>query len=666
MESNQNLTADPVLSDREEVNLNSALLESYISSLEEQKWQRVQDRMVDPMSQTEMAQVSGRIIQVVSQLVLQLFDPAVKAQLRRDDQSRVSDSDSRSYSDTSSPSAVTPVDLQKYYEITKETLVQSLGSSASQPSVSSMLGDLAKQLNQGLCVLAAESQDSTGADGSEVKSAAMKALALAGETLAGVTDKTVAQDVDALLETVTEEVMSAVADSMRSCQGKERKSARILRILASKITKRCSESAELQPRPQQLSPHSVGLKSNRDDQPETSIQSKTDVHGKPYLLRVSPEEVSSDLLEFHGSCLQVLKGLLAKLLALFSPWSFSLMTSPHRSGLPSLESVASDILYIIVNGVKKICQKKKSKKLRQRKKAKVTETKVNSTAAEVKVALQEKLREFLTCHREAVEEGKKDKIQKAKMTLSNQRDETAECEDSVKVQIITSAVRTLLHQVHISSSDRRRSTLTKLEDLISDDKLSSFSQLLTSSLSPLPSGATSAAEQVRLFCEAAVKHLLRLFFLPPISWGMGLVLRVQTSKSSADRFRESAQLYDDIISQYAQLMSNQVMSSISRSLEGDNSAPQQKKKRKNIIHFFQKLPGKILNKWRTLTNRKDVFSSPSVDGATAVSEDEEGGGDSSEPGRGDNNFFQSLPDRIVKALFVYEPRPWQTQALFPI
>lgn len=47
----------------------------------------------------------------------------------------------------------------------------------------------------------------------------------------------------------------------------------------------------------------------------------------------------------------------------------------------------------------------------------------------MKVALQEKLQEFLTCHRETVADGKKDEMEKGKKTLStllsNSRDKIA-------------------------------------------------------------------------------------------------------------------------------------------------------------------------------------------------------------------------------------------------
>ncbi|GLD59757.1 uncharacterized protein AKAME5_001173400 [Lates japonicus] len=133
------------------------------------------------------------------------------------------------------------------------------------------------------------------------------------------------------------------------------------------------------------------------------------------------------------------------------------------------------------------------------------------------------------------------------MPLSNLRDKTAECEDAQKeqrsrVQIITSAVRTLLHQVNICRDGRDSSTLINLVDFFSEDKVSSFSQLLTWSLSPLWSNSVSPAEQVRLFCDAAMKHLLWLLFHPPLSWGMGMVLEVQSSKSSTATLAESAQL----------------------------------------------------------------------------------------------------------------------------
>ncbi|GLD67897.1 uncharacterized protein AKAME5_001922100 [Lates japonicus] len=251
-------------------------------------------------------------------------------------------------------------------------------------------------------------------------------------------------------------------------------------------------------------------------------------------------------------------------------------------------------------------------------------------------------------------------------------------EQRFRVQVITGAARTLLQQVDVCGGDWDRSTLIKLEDLISEDKLSSFSQLLTMSLGPLWSSPVSPAEQVRLFCTAAVKHLLRLFVLPPLSWGMGRVVQVQSDKSFTARLAESAQLYDDTISRYAQLMSDQVMSSLRRSstafwlqlevdalqdgLQNDDNAPTPKKrKRRNVIHFFQKLPRKIGKKWRTVRNRMDEYI------MDMDSDDDEEGLDPSELRRRRIvGFLQDLSDQIVVAFWVYEPRPWQTMALFPI
>ncbi|GLD52245.1 uncharacterized protein AKAME5_000517400 [Lates japonicus] len=681
--SNQDQTTDPltqqaalmlfleekVLIDREEEeDLISAMLSSFIGSLEDNEWQSLQERMVAQMSQTHLAQASERIIRVVSQLVLQLLAPSLKVQFQPEDLPRASPSESEEEEEEEH--------LQKYLQINKEALVRSLGSSASQLSARSM-GDLVKQLNQGLCLLAAQSQDSAETEGSEVTPAVMKFLALAGETLAHLKDEDQDQDVDTISKRATEEVMFAIADTMARCQVEGRKSRKILRDLATKISEQCSASAH-----QQLSSFTINLKIDSNEQPE-----EPGVPVKPYPIHVLPEKINSDLSEFHGSCLQVLKGLLAKLLALSSPQSFSVMTASHRSSLPSLESAASDILDIVVNGVKELCQKKKSKFPLRRRKTKVKEKKVNSTATELKVALQEKLGEFLTYHKDAVEQQKKDKMQKAKTImstlLSDLRQKTAECEDMQqeqrsRVQVITSAVRTLLQQVDICGGDRDRSTLVKLEDLISEDKLSSFSQLLTSSLGPLWSSPVSPAEQVCLFCTAAVKHLLRLFVLPPLSWGMGRVVQVQSDKSSTARLAESAQLYDDIISRYAQLMSDQVMSSLRRlstafwlqlevdvlqdGLKTDNGAPtKKKKKRRNVIHFFQKLPRKVGKKWRMLRNRMDTYI---MDGD---SDDEEEGLDPSELRRRRiGRFLHDLSDRIVMAFWVYEPRPWQTMALFPI
>ncbi|GLD54931.1 uncharacterized protein AKAME5_000749100 [Lates japonicus] len=236
---------EKVLTDRKEEDddPNPAVLSPFIGSLEDREWQSVQDRMVELMSQTHLAQVSERIIRVVSQLLT----PTLKVQLQPEDHPRVPTSEIKEEEHISRSSAVLrPVarDLQKYLEINEETLVRPLGSSASQLSVS-MLGDVVKQLNQGLCVLAAQNQDNAETEGAEVTSAAMKLLAVAGETLAALKDEAVNwdQDVDVLSEKAAEEVMFAIADTMNSCQDEGRKSTRILRDLAAKISEQRSVSS---------------------------------------------------------------------------------------------------------------------------------------------------------------------------------------------------------------------------------------------------------------------------------------------------------------------------------------------------------------------------------------------------------------------------------------
>lgn len=543
--------------------------------------------------------------------------------------------------------------LQKCFEITEETLLELLGRSVSQPSVKSMLGDVVRQLNQGLCVLAAcpppaQSQDSPQATrGSEVTSVAIKFLGLAGESLADVVDETASQDIDTFLQKATKEVMSAVADSMDGCQESERMSGRILRDIATKISDQSSGAEELWSCLQQLTLQARSP-AMQDTMEVEMFSLSSDSDDNDYTLLVSSDTVSRDLSDFHSTCLQVLKGLLGKLLALVSPRSFSLMTGPNIASLPTLDSVASDILETVIHAVKEICHKKKTKFLRRHKKTRVTESRVNSAAFEIKATLQDKLREFFSCHKEAVEEVKKEEMLKAKRMvstlLSNLREKTAECVDTQqhersRVQSTTVAVRTLLHQIDACSDDSDTSMLSRLEVLISQDELSSFSQLLVKPLSP-SSDPVSSTEQVHAFSEAVVKCLLTSLLLPPLSWGMGQVIRVQSSRSSTAQFAESAQLYDDIISLYAQVITKQVMSSLSRlstasrlqleikgfleMMENDSGALKKKKKRNNVVHFFQKLPKKIINKWGKLTTLMDMYSNLYEDAQDESDEDEEG------------------------------------------
>ncbi|GLD56406.1 uncharacterized protein AKAME5_000875600 [Lates japonicus] len=251
--------------------------------------------------------------------------------------------------------------------------------------------------------------------------------------------------------------MFAIAD-ISSCQVEGRKSTRILRDLATKISEQCSASGH-----QQLSSFTISLKIDSDNQAE-----QPGVHLKPYLIHVTPEKINSYLSEFHGSCIQVLKGLLANLLALSFPESFSMMTGPQGLSLPSLESAASDILDIVVNSVKE----------------------------EVKVPTEM-----------TQDKGQREESQEKLTTATKMiRQQSVRTHSQSRVQVITGAVRTLLQQVDVCRGNRDRSSLIKLEDLISEDKLSSLCQLLTTSLGPLWSGPISPAEQVRLFCTATMKQ----------------------------------------------------------------------------------------------------------------------------------------------------------------
>ncbi|GLD54932.1 uncharacterized protein AKAME5_000749200 [Lates japonicus] len=234
--------------------------------------------------------------------------------------------------------------------------------------------------------------------------------------------------------------------------------------------------------------------------------------------------------------------------------------------MPTLDSAASDILDAVVNSVKELCHKKRSMFQLRRQRTKVKEKRVNSTATELKVA-QEKLGEFLTCHKDAVEEQKNGKMEKAKRIVS-----------------------TLLSSMRERTAER---------DLISEDKVSILSPLLTSSGSPLWSqGPRSPAEQIHLFCDAAVKHLLRLFLLSPGGWAELSKSRAANHPSPGWQSRLSCMKTSSASTPPRPTTRRLVASAgcpvplaatggvASRTYQTDDGTPKQKqKKRKNIIHF---------------------------------------------------------------------------------
>ncbi len=235
---------------------------------------------------------------------------------------------------------------------------------------------------------------------------------------------------------------------------------------------------------------------------------------------------------------------------------------------------------------------------------------------------------------------------------------TGSCES--RVNSMAGVVKSFLDETEqllkqdCSSVPSGDAALSRLEELISQDKLVTFSKMLadklasmfhqqklslTESLDPREEvwfdseiiqptrcsvGFISPSEQVYLFIEEAVKHLLRSLIFPPPSWGMGHMIQVQSGSSSVAKWAESAEKYEAVIGAYSQLMTDEVMGGLSRTsaasrlqqevggllpvdAQGEDEVLDgvtEPKKKMNVIQFFQELLNKIRRKWGTLTNKE--------------------------------------------------------------
>ncbi|XP_042274280.1 uncharacterized protein LOC121901517 isoform X1 [Thunnus maccoyii] len=735
--------AEMVLSDEEEGEeeelLCSDILSSFINSLQDQQWERIRERMREPLTQAHMARVSRRIIRVVSELVFQLLVPALMVRLQTDDVSEASASKSseqhhhsegepRSKDSRSSPVMVRNLaedPLKKYFRVSEENLAQALGSSASQSSARSMLVEVVQQVNQGLSVLAAytpphESPAETRAEPAqeqvaEVMSATMKSLGLAGEALAEVASW---QDVDQFLEAAPGEVISALADSLAICQEKreagvktESAAGRILRHLAVKM--RCPKRTEEETEDQCLDKfdqdslgdfgsgyccccwyldkkfqRSTGKvrdafeKSREDEtQEEANLENRDGSHLQDigYPTSVSPAEVVKDLScrRFRCTSLTVLKGFLMRLLVMFSPQSLRALSTSCEPVLASVDSAASEMLDAVVNSVNQLCQPQPRRftfPWQQTENTTVSEDQVASTALVLKLSLQEKLQNFFNFHKKV-----SDKLECKTETSTSLRDMTDE----------NTQEDTAVHSIHSTETGSRKSRvsgmadvvssfmsetelslkqdgsigqsvdapLTRLEELISHDKLVTFSKLLADKVSSMfhkqaqslaesqdpnrnarsdsdlsqPTtgavGVITPSEEVYLFVEEAVKRLLTSLLFPPPSWGMGHMIQVQSGATSAADWAESVKKYDNVISRFSQMLANQVMAGLRKvsaaarlqqniqdplkaqgkdiqdeGCSADEVLDGDTKLEKN--HFLQELPGRIRRKWRTLANKE--------------------------------------------------------------
>lgn len=201
-----------------------------------------------------------------------------------------------------------------------------------------------------------------------------------------------------------------------------------------------------------------------------------------------------------------------------------------------------------------------------------------STALKIKRTMQEKLKEFFTCHKKAVEHQKEGVMQKAKRKLkkllkSKKKPKGTDVPAAgPEVQTMANVMGAILDNMEPNLQDSN-AMLARLEELISQNQLQSLSRPLTDRIYNLllhdkflsnvplaqPRKAISApnmkqlaavefnpTEQVYLFVEGAVRHLL-ISFLPPLP------------SCEVDDMTN----HDEVVSVCAQLMSEHVMANLS-------------------------------------------------------------------------------------------------------
>ncbi|XP_029283743.1 uncharacterized protein LOC115005911 [Cottoperca gobio] len=645
----ERIQRDGTEEEEQEEDLCFDILSTFINSLGDQQWESIRERSREPLTQAHLAQVSRRIVRVVSELVLQVLVPALMSRLRAQDTSESSSSKS---SKDSGSSAV------KGRPYIKE-------SSGSQSSDRCMLGKVVQP--ERLYALAALKC------AAEVQSSSTNSSGSRARALAKVASW---HDIERFLDAATGEVMTVIIKSF-SCQertaGAKRTDSAAYKILKDVAIKMRFSERQTPDEFDQESLHEyhccclgyLGKKlQNCTSKVKGSLtkSQKVDMKAKPedrnttYPMSVSSEEVAIDLScsKFRENSLNALKEFLRTSLLMF-PLDCIEGKDSYVDSVDSVDSVASKMHDIVVNSVTKLCQPQPRQfSWQQSENTIVSEEKVASSALMLKFNLQVILQNFLTSHKEASDKLKEVVKEEARRSLSellsSRSDESAEdtlkgsvhstpttsCESSIKS--MTKVVQSFLEEAEQSlkeDSSKSSEAVTGFEELISQDKLFTFSKVLADKLAGMfqeqtqsaprsldpnrkgwsdselnkptrgPVGIIMPSDQVYVFVEETVKHLLTSLIFPPPSWGMGHMIQVQSDASAAANWAESVEKYEAVIGFYSELMADQVMGTLSRTsassrVRQEVTGPQKKK-----IHFFQELPSKIRRNWNTLTHKED-------------------------------------------------------------
>ncbi|XP_028446096.1 uncharacterized protein LOC114563428 [Perca flavescens] len=655
--------AESVLSERkeeeeEEKDICFNILSSFINSLDDRQWETIRDRMREPLTQVHLAQVSTRIIGVVSELVSQVLVPALTVHLQTQDPSEASPSKSCKEEETQCKDR----------------------SSASQMSAGSMLGEVAQQVDQG--------QEQAA----EARSASKKSVRFVDGALCELGSW---QDIESFLDPATGEVMSAIVQSLDTCpELTEGPVSRLLKNIAMQIQllKRTREETEKR----SLKELDLDLcccswwwylheklqcctskvkeafkKSPKDKRPQEASSEVGDGDRSPlqdkattYPMTVSPEEVVKELScsRFRDTCLHILKGFLMRSLLMFSPYCFKGRAITHE---PNVDSVASDMLDTVLNSVKQLSEPQPRKwtyPWQWSENTSVSEKRFVSTAVALKTSLQETMRKFYKSYKEASDKLREDEKEETRRVLSdllsNTRDDKAEdtqegssiqsfhstatgLSESV-VNSMAGVVKSFLDETEQSLKQDDSSALgddaalTGLEKLISQDKLFTFSKMLADKLASMfdeqaqraprslapgrkawsdselsqPTrwsvGVITPTEQVYVFVEEAIKRLMTSLIFPPASWGMGRMIKVQSGSSADPDWEESSKKYEASIQAYCMLIAQQVIQILGSAHASSKlqQAVVEPKKKKNIIHFIQELKNKITRNCRTQTKEE--------------------------------------------------------------
>ncbi|XP_032383346.1 uncharacterized protein LOC116696442 [Etheostoma spectabile] len=657
--------AESVLSERkekEEEDICFNILSSYINSLDDRQWETIRDRMREPLTQAHLAQVSTRIIGVVSELVFQVLVPALTVNLQTQD------------SMTASPSKSCKEE---------ETPCKHRRSPPIMPA-SSMLGEMAQQVDQ------------DHEQAADVKSASKKSVSFVDEA---VFESATWQDIESFLDPATGEVMSAIVQSLDTCpELTEGPVSRILKQIAMKIQllkrtgeekenrclkefnmdmhccscwwylhdKRQSSTSKVKETFTNSQKDKIPLETNSEDRDGSPLQDMVIT----YPMTVSPEEVVKDLscCRFRAICLRILKGFLMRSRLMFSSYCFKGRAITHE---PNVDSVASDMLDTVLDSVKQLSEPEPRKwtfPWQRSENTTVSEKRFVYTAVKLKTSLQETMRKFYNSYKELSDKLREAEKEEARRVLSdllsNKSDDKAE--DSEKGSVVqdpqevggiqsfqstatesmvnsmAGVVKSFLDETEqlLKQDDSSvlgdNAALTGLEQLISQDKLFTFSKMLADKLACMFNEQTQSAprllasgrkawsdselsqptrrsvgvimptEQVYIFVEEAVKRLMTSLIFPPASWGMGTMIKVQSGTSPTPDWEESTKKYEASIQAYCTLIAQQVIQILGRA--NASSKLQQEviepKKKKNIIHFLQELSNNIMRKCRTRTNKE--------------------------------------------------------------